>query len=430
MDKRSGMSGTRSTAAADQGCAARPLHSVAIALVAAMLAGPVSASASYDVVVQNGPSSNRVNIVFLGDGYTASEINAAYTQHINSILSHFFDVGEDPFPRYESFFNVYRVDVVSNESGADVPPDGIFRDTALDASYYFDGTSSRLLYVDNAKATTARDSALAGSGITPHMSLITVNDTRYGGGGGDFAVFPGGNEYAGDLALHELGHSFSGLADEYWDVSQNTTYVGGEPSQVNVTKDPNGQKWSQWLGYVDSLGTVGAYEGAIGYYTYGVYRPTDYSKMRRIDYKFNAVCREKIILDIYGIVDPLDEYLPTSQLLVDPNDVWVDVVDPNVIQVDWYVDDVLVPGAVAESFRLTDYGFGPGLYSVKAKAFDATDWVRVGRQALEQFVTWQVEITPEPACTAVLSVGLVMILRRRRRRRSPLPALSARPRGI
>ncbi len=386
-----------------------------------LLAWPAALLGDYTVVDANGPPSNRVNIVFLGDGYMASEISTAYTQHINTILSHFFSEGEDPFPRYRNFFNVYRVDVVSAESGADVPPLGIYRNTALDASYYFDGVTDRLLYVNEIKAWNTLDAALSGSGITPNMRLITVNDTRYGGGGGGFAVFAGGNAWGGELALHEQGHSFSGLADEY--VSYASTYSGPEPGEVNITKDPSAAKWSQWLGYTDSSGTVGAYEGA-GYYQYGLYRATPTSKMKALGQKFNAVSREKIIQDIYNIVDPLDDYLWATGMLVDPNQLWVDVIDPNVISVEWYVNDTLVPGASGERFRLTDYGYGPGLYDVVAHAFDATDWVRVGKEGLEQSVDWTVELTPEPASLILLTGGAALVLLRRRTHR---PFSATRP---
>jgi hypothetical protein len=376
-----------------------------------LLAQPASLRGSYTTLVQNGPASNRVNIVFLGDGYTADQIDTEYVQHIDAILSHFFDAGQDPFPRYRNFFNVYCVNVVSNESGADALPLGILRDTALDASYFYMGGPERLLYVDEDKAWAALNNGLAGSGITPNIRLVTVNDTRYGGGGGAFTVFAGGNANAGELALHETGHSFSDLADEYGDGS--STYPGPEPSEVNITKDPCGTKWNQWLGYVDSLGTVGAYEGA-GYYQYGLYRPTSTSKMRALGKPFNAVCREKIVQDIYGIVDPLDDYLHAAGTLVDPNSLWVDTVDPNVIQVAWYVDDVLVTAAAGETFRLSDYGYGAGMYDVVARAFDSTDWVRSGLDALEQTVEWEVELTPEPASLLLVVAGAALIILRRR----------------
>ncbi|MFN7865130.1 MAG: M64 family metallopeptidase, partial [bacterium] len=108
--------------------------------------------AGFTTIINNGPSSNRVDVVFLGDGYTSTDLMAgSYDSHVNTYVDYMFSnsLNSDPFYRYRNYFNIHKIDVVSNESGADVPPDNIFRDTALDASYYFDGSTERLLYIDN-----------------------------------------------------------------------------------------------------------------------------------------------------------------------------------------------------------------------------------------------------------------------------------------
>jgi hypothetical protein len=309
--------------------------------------------------------------------------------------------------------------VVSNQSGADIPP-GTYRDTALGASYYWDGVTERLLYVNESKANTALNNALSGAGFSAEMKLVTVNQTKYGGGGENWAVFAGGNSSASEVALHELGHSFGLLADEY-DYGGSTTYTGPEPSEVNVTKNSNPLtcKWSNWIGYVDPanpvMGAIGLYEGA-KYSKYGLYRPSSNSKMRALSQPFNAVCREQLILRIYQYVNPLDNWLSNATPLTDPPNVWVDVVDPDVISLKWYVNGDPVSGATGESFDLEAFGFGKGSYQVKAHAYDNTivDWVRRSQQDLAQDVTWSVTITPEPATLAILAAGAVCLLRARR----------------
>jgi IgA Peptidase M64 len=362
-----------------------------IVLVAIFSVCPLVARGAYVTMVDNGPSSNRVNVMFLGDGYTASEIATTYVGDINAMWDHMFNAGEDPFPRYRNFFNAYRIDVISNQSGADVPPLGIFRDTALDASYYFDQTTERLLSVNPDKANAAIGAGVAGTGLQVDIRMVTVNDTRYGGGGGGFAVYAGGNPQAPEIALHELGHSFAGLGDQYGGMPG--PYAGPEPSQPDITKSPVGEKWSQWLGYNQpGIGVIGAYEGA-GYYDSGLYRPSLNSKMRTLGNPFDAIGRESIILSIYKQVDPLDLWLANSAALTDPASLWVDTVDPAVIDVEWLVNGQAVPGAQGESFRPRDYGFEPGSYSVTAHAFDPTDWVRGNRESLEQSVSWNVVLT-------------------------------------
>jgi hypothetical protein len=395
---------------------ARPLG-LTLLLAWAVSAWPFGpARAAYVTMIDNGPSANRVDVVFLGDGYTASQIDTTYVAHIQNMLDHVFGEDDDPFPRYKNFFNVHRVNVISNESGADIPPDGVFRDTALDAKYYCDGSMERLLCVSGSKARTALNDALAGAGFSAEMKLVTVNHDKYGGSGGSFAVYAGGNPNAAELALHELGHSFSGLADEYW--SGDDTYTGGEPSQVNVTASPTGEKWAHWLDYSDpdhtELGTVGAYEGA-RYYRYGLYRPTNRSKMRSLNWPFNAVCREKIILDIYGHVDPLDDWLDNGQTLVDPQRLWVEVVDAEVIRVEWSVNGVPAVGAVGESFDPRALGLGS--YSITAHAYDDTPWVRLETDLLDQSVSWSVLVSvPEPSTLVLAAIGAIGLWLGARRR--------------
>ena len=108
---------------------------LATTAISATDAYTVSAEGLRSIVV-TGDSDNRVDIIVLGDGYTSSEIDTTFTSDILDYLSYIFDDSAltQPFGRYENFFNIYAVDVVSNESGADDPTAGIVRDTALDAS--------------------------------------------------------------------------------------------------------------------------------------------------------------------------------------------------------------------------------------------------------------------------------------------------------
>jgi hypothetical protein len=361
------------------------------ATISILLGITTVAEAAYLKLWDNGPSSNRVDIAFLGDGYTAEDINTTYNNHINAMLDWMFLGNENPYPRYKNFFNVHRLDVISQERGADVPPEGIFRDTALDATYYFDAVTERLLYINEAKANQALIDYLPDLSLA-EIRFVTVNDTRYGGGGGSFAVYAGGNRNATEIALHELGHSFNGLADEYY-YANSGIYSGAEPSAINITKSPTGDKWFHWLGYQQpGIGTIGVYEGA-GFYEQGLFRPSENSKMRSLGQPFDAVSREKIILDIYSLVNPLDSWLDNTSTLFNPEQLWVKSVDPNVINVNWYVNDVLVPGAENEWFNLVDYGFVSGIYQVTAKVVDPIDWVIINRHLLEQTITWNVEVS-------------------------------------
>ena len=137
-------------------------------------------------LVNSGAASNRIDIVFLGDGYQASELATTYTSHAQALVNYLFDnsILSQPFGRYQKYFNVHLVDVASVQSGADDPVRGKQVNTALGSTYSFDGVTDRLLYLNDGLAKNAMNGALSGTGITADMRFVTVNETKYGGGGG------------------------------------------------------------------------------------------------------------------------------------------------------------------------------------------------------------------------------------------------------
>ena len=362
------------------------------------------AHAGYTTLIDNGPSANRVDMVFVGDGYTASQQNTALVQHVDAYLDHMFEGSLDGyfFGRYRALFNVHLVESISPQAGADIPAQNIYVNTLLDASYESTGFDDRLLVISTSKANALAATALSGSGITADMKLATVNSTKYGGSGGPWAVWAGGNTFADEVALHELGHSFAGLADEYGGIAG--PYAGGEPFESNATADPALGKWDRWLGYDDpdtAVGSVGYYEGG-RYYDEGIWRPTATSKMRALEASFDAVSREGFLERIFELVDPLDDWRASDATVTEAaGGLWVQSADADVFAVDWYVDGVLVVDDAGEWFDVS--GLGEGEFEVSARAYDraldfaytgqSLDWWRLADVApLEQWVTWQVSL--------------------------------------
>jgi hypothetical protein len=387
-----------------------------------------SSAQTVETVINNGASSNRVDMIFIGDGYTASQLDNEYVTHLQSTVDHFFSNGQDPFPRYSSYFNVHRVNIASNESGADKPLDNIYVDTALDASYSWGGSVERCLYFNTGKANTAVATALTGTSIDIDMRIGLVNDAKYGGCGGQWAVLAGANAAAPEIALHEVGHSFASLADEYW--YTDDTYSGSEKSNVNLTISPTTGKWDRWLDYVDpdntTIGAIDYYEGG-GYNEFGLYRPSNNSKMRSLNRPFDAISREQFIKRIYEEVDPLDAWLDNSSELDSPTSLWVDSVDAGVINVEWFIDGISL-GVLGESIDLTGLGLAEGSHTAEALAYDSIldfsytglslDWWRYDdKSLLQQSVTWtfNVSAVPEPGSLLMVSLLGVGLLNRRRR---------------
>jgi hypothetical protein len=346
---------------------------------------------SYETIIDSGPSENRIDIVVVGDGYTQSELNK-YQLNVNSILGGYF--AQQPLASYINFFNVHRVDVISSESGVDEPDYGIYRNTALDMTYNCAGIS-RLLCVNTAKAWDAASVAPDADQI-----LALANSTRYGGAGyNNLATMAGDNSYSVELALHEFGHSFGMLADEY-EYGEGDTYTGPEPSSINISiysaqQQTNLQtKWYRWL----NLPNVDTYEGAY-YYLHGIYRPTSNSKMRSLNRPFEEVNVEQIIFRIYENVSIIDGSTPLSEEPVSCyTDFYVIPVEPtpNTISIQWRIDGQLVPDANAKTFSPDISTLTIGLHEISVKVTDNTSMVRneIKRaQLMTKSLQWQIDVT-------------------------------------
>lgn len=362
------------------------------------------------VVHRGGPPSNRVNLVVIGDGFVQEEMSL-YAEVIGGLSDFMFtdEVESQPYVRYARFINFYRIDLVSPESGVDIPGEDIWVDTPLDGEEGCTDYRQGLCNVDWDKTHDAFEAAVAGSDVERiDWRWVTLNHPGYFGEThyprrGTLAVFAPHHRTTNNIALHEGGHGFHRLGDTFW--SGDATYEGREPRWANLTTSPQGERWEQWLGFEDPfLGTVGAYEGGMVRWAHGIFRPTDYDKMggsinclHQGDpaCPFDAVSREKMVLDIYELVRPLDGWTDNAETLVDPDTLWVDVVACDVVEVDWYVNDVLVAEKFGEVFHLDDFAIGPGEHEVRARAYDETDYVRLGRERMEQEVRWIVRLTQD-----------------------------------
>jgi hypothetical protein len=261
------------------------------------------------------PRSQAFNVVLLAEGFTNAQqgdFHQASAAFVTALTA------TPPFGQVAHAINVFRVNVASSDSGADDPVaaggTGAIADTYFDARYGVNGVR-RLLVCEE---STAFQVALA---HVPEFTvvLVVVNSVIYGGSGGSVGVFSVA-QGATEIALHEMGHTAFGLADEY------AYYAGGvepgqehhppwEPWEPNVTINTDRQtlKWNWAVGITTPLptmtnpncatvdgrpspvvaGTVGLFEGA-RYFHCDAYRPEHSCTMQALGPPFCRVCQHVI----------------------------------------------------------------------------------------------------------------------------------------
>lgn len=265
-------------------------------------------------IQNNGDPANRIDVAVLGDGYRAGEL-AQYATDVQNGLDGFF--AQEPYKEYRSYFNVHRIDVTSAQSGADHPELGTFVNTALDATYNCAGIQ-RLICVNQTKVNTVLQNSLP-SPASRDMVIVVVNDTTFGGSGGAVAVVST-NVGAIELALHETGHSFGLLADEYGGPPPPACDASVEPSEANATKASarGGIKWNAWIDPLTPVPTSGPTTGVPGLYASakycdaGLHRPTWNSKMRSLGQPFEQINTEQLVRRIYNVVSSIDATTPVT----------------------------------------------------------------------------------------------------------------------
>jgi hypothetical protein len=305
-------------------------------------------------VFENGPAQNKVDLLIVGDGYTEKEL-PKFRSDVKRLVDALF--ATEPFKSRKRDFNVRAIDLVSDESGVSRPRFNQFRRTPLSTHYNSFDSERYILTYDNRTLRDVLSSA-------PYEFIeILINEKQYGGGGihNHQATANVDSAFSEYVFIHEFGHHFAALADEYYtsDVAYETgAAVHPEPWEPNITAlhDPKSLKWrdlvepgtplpTPWeketyekasyaaqkkraelwakgaseeemdklyreqqlfetklLSSMTYSGKVGAFEGA-GYEAKGLYRPeADCIMFTRDEVGFCRVCRRAIerVIDQYS----------------------------------------------------------------------------------------------------------------------------------
>jgi IgA peptidase M64 len=267
-------------------------------------------------LLDSGDPAARIDIVFLGDGFTAAE-QGTFNALVDRAVAEF--LGAHPFEALRCAFNIHRVNVASRESGTDVPatcngsPSGHSaqtRATAMNTTYC---AGSVFRCVGSTDSTLVAHYA----GMAPGADFIVVlvNDSGHGGCRFGTTTFSTVEDSFEEVVIHELGHALADLADEYA-YDGPPTFTGSD-SRANITKigsDRAGLKWMDLVLPGTALPTqphgscdtrepaaspvagdvVGTFEGA-SYSACGIFRPQHDCRMRVSNQPFCAVCRRALI---------------------------------------------------------------------------------------------------------------------------------------
>lgn len=391
----------------------------------------------------NGDPANRLDILILGDGYTAAQ-QGQFESDAQALADEFFSVS--PYDDYRNYANVSALFTASAESGIDQPPyvpgcnefgriqsccGDVFAagETPLTVATAFNGTFCS--FNTQRFATVSAPLVFAAAAAVPDWDeiLVIVNSPTYGGSGGSYSVVslsPGTTQ----VAQHEFGHTFMRLADEYTAPSPgypmcSDVVVGAAACEANVTDETSRSliKWARWIDDAQPIPSTdpppaatdaGLWQGA-RYLTTGMYRQGYVCAMNFLGAPFCDVAAETYPLKLYsggwGIpVGGIDNIEPGSEspapgslntpypggsysaTILGPD------AGPNVTA-EWYLDSVLADtqsvatGGIASHTLVTT----PGSHTLELRVTDNSSIIHpTMRAGVASSRTWNVTVAPAP----------------------------------
>ncbi len=362
-------------------------------LTLALLAcAPIFGQGALSTILTNGPASNRINIVILSEGYTSAQLGQFLVDATNKVNTIFSTM---PYQEYRRYFNAFAISVASTNFGSSHPLTGDIRNTYFNSAY--DTNTEEVITIPPNYRDTNYDhgrgkvDALL-QALLPEcdMPILLVNSPQHGGSGAtNLAITALNPPPYSDILVHETGHAFADLADEYDYV---TVFNLPKAEKANSTAQSNRAlvRWNAWILPETPVPTpedptntpvIGLFQGA-QYQTSGWYRPKLDCKMRTLGVDFCEVCSEALVKSIYQRLRPIDSFLPAAtNLSVISTQSLVLSVTPlqpmtHDLSIQWFTNGVAVNGATNTSFQFLPTSAGDGGHVVRTVVSDPTQLVR------------------------------------------------------
>lgn len=340
-------------------------------------------------LINNGAKEKRINMVVLGDGFTADQQDD-YIANATTLVNYLFN--KQPFAQYKNYFNVYAIKVISAETGVKHPGTAVdvtepqipvsnpnnFLGTTFDA-----GGTHRCVYSNTLNKVT---NVLASNVPDFDIAFVLGNSPEYGGCGGTYA-FLSKHTSANEILVHELGHSFGKLADEYW-------FAGtGESPNKTTDNNPATNRWKNWIG-TNSV-NIYPYEESPTWF-----RPHQNCEMRYLSRQFCSVCKQQIIERVHTLQDPIDSFTPSNATSLNSNgaDLTFNVNEilpvPNTLVNKWTLNGTVL-SSTANTLTVAQDQLSAGTNTINFSVVDDNSLLRVDNHASVHVgtITWTINKT-------------------------------------
>lgn len=362
-------------------------------------------SFTVDTILYNGTPDKFINFVFMGDGFQTSGFSD-FSTNVQNTSDYLFNIS--PFAEYKSYFNVFAIRVPSTDSGTDHPrtaPDcqNETSHPVLSVNTYFNSTFDynfihRLLV----PSYSLVNNVLINNFPLHDQKFVLINSPYYGGSGSSNGTATA-SLHTSSLAImvHELGHSFAGLADEYY---AGDSYASERPNMTQLT-NPALVKWKNWMG----SDNVGIYQHCCSGNSAQWYRPHQNCLMRTMGVYFCPVCKETIVQKIHQLFGtPINSYSPNQTIIsycTQPIQFEVSLIKPipNTLRIKWKLNGNDIAMNI-DSITISSGELNIGSNALSVQVLDTTSFIRDSLHMINQIYTinWTINYNPlsPPTLTA------------------------------